>query len=220
MIAKELLSNTIPPLKVSDNSEKAMLWMYEFHLTHLPVIEGKKYLGLISEEQILDINSIEDPLSEIITKLDRPFVNQYDFILDVVKVASDFKATVVPVVDEHENYVGLITQDHLIQAIASLSSLQSPGGYIVLEMKEIDYSLAEIARIIEGDEAKILSCYTKSNKSTDVLEVILKVSVTTLDRILASFERFEYNVKASYQESDFDDYLQDRYDSFMNYMNV
>ena len=54
MIAKELLSNTIPPLKVSDNSEKAMLWMYEFHLSHLPVIKGKKYLGLISEEQILE----------------------------------------------------------------------------------------------------------------------------------------------------------------------
>ena len=220
MIAKELLSNTIPPLKTSDNSEKAMLWMYEFHLSHLPVIEGKKYLGLISEEQILDINSIESPLSESISKLDRPYVNQYDFILDVVKIASDFKATVVPVVDEQENYVGLITQENLIQAIANLSSLQDPGGVIVLEMKEIDYSLAEIARIIESEESKVLSCYTRTNQNTDVLEVILKVNVTSLERILASFERFEYNVKASYQESEFNDYLQDRLDSFMNYLNV
>ena len=81
-----------------------------------------------------------------------------------------------------------------------------------------DYSLAEISRIVESNDTKILSSHVASSYDSSQVELVLKLNNTDLTRIIASFDRFGYTIKESYHESEQDDDLQDRYDTLMNFL--
>jgi len=220
MTAKHLISESIPPLKTSDTGEKAITWMNELHIAHLPIVNNKKLLGVITEDDILDLTHPELTIEKQALSLARPFVYAHQHLYDVIKIVSDLQLTAIPVVDENEEYVGLITLERIIQQFAQLSSVQEPGGLIMLVMSTKDYSLAEIAQIVESNDASVLSAYVSSHTDSTKLEVTIKVNRLDLRQIIATFERYEYNVAASVQESDHYDYLKDRLDSLMNYLNT
>lgn len=220
MIARELISETVPPLKTTDTGNKALSWMQDFHVRHLPVVKNDQFLGLISEDDILNHNAPEQQLSEHPLSLNRRVVNESEHLYDVIKQAVSFNLTLIPVVNADDKYLGVITLESLLQYFAESGSLSEPGTILVLEMKKRDYSLAEIARIVESEQASILSSYISSKPSSNFIEITLKLNRKEINRIVASFERFEYTVKASFHESDYMDTLKERYDALMSYLNV
>jgi acetoin utilization protein AcuB len=109
MIARELINDSFPPLKISDTGLKAINWMEEFRVEHLPIVDGVTYLGLISEEDILKLHSLERPFANQTYSLIKPFVRFNQPVFEVVKIISKEKLTIVPVLDEQNHYMGLIT---------------------------------------------------------------------------------------------------------------
>ena len=220
MLARELISHAVPPLKTSDSGNKALNWMNDLHVRHLPIVNNEKLLGLITEEDVLNFDDPDASLGSHPLSLNRPFVAETEHLYEVVKVAVNLQLTVVPVVDYEENYLGVVTLQNLLQYFAESGSLTEPGTILVLEMNKRDYSLAEIARLVESENAAILSSYISSRPESSKLEVTLKLNRREIKHIVATFERFEYVVKASFQESDYMDSLKERYDSLMNYLSV
>jgi len=220
MIARELISETVPPLKATDTGNKALSWMHDFHVRHLPVVKDDQFLGLISEDDILNHNAPEEKLSKHKLSLDRPVVNESEHLYDVIKLAVGNSLTLIPVTNTDDKYLGVITLESLLQYFAESGSLTEPGTILVLEMKKRDYSLAEIARIVESEQASILSSYISSKPSSNFIEITLKLNRKEINRIVATFERYDYSVKASFLESDYMDSLKERYDSLMSYLNV
>jgi len=220
MIARELISETVPPLKTTDTGNKALSWMHDFHVRHLPLVKDDQFLGLISEEDILNHNAPDQLLSEHPLSLNRPVVHESEHLYEVIKSAVSFHLTLIPVINADDKYLGVITLESLLQYFAESGSLAEPGTILVLEMKKRDYSLAEIARIVESEQASILSSYISSKPSSNFIEITLKLNRKEINRIVATFERFEYSVKASFQESDYMDTLKERYDALMSYLNV
>ncbi|MGI8894013.1 MAG: CBS domain-containing protein [Bacteroidia bacterium] len=220
MLARELIKDVIPPLRTSDTGLKALSWMEEFRVSHLPIVNNVKFLGLISYDDILSLNSPSEPLGNHSLSLDRPFVFDHQNIYDVVKLVSKLDLTLIPVLLSDEQYLGVITLPDLVTNFAAIESVHDPGGIIVLELNKNDYVLSEIAHIIESNDAKILSTFITSNPDSSKLELTLKINKIDLSRITASFNRYNYEIKATYHESEHDTDLQDRYDSFMNYLNI
>jgi CBS domain-containing protein len=220
MLAKELIKDLIPPLKTSDTGLKALNWMEEFKVKHLPIVNKEDFLGLISEEDILSLNTPEEPLGNHALSLIRPFVTEDQHVYEVIKLITKLRLTLVPVLSNRDLFLGVITIPDLMDAIAELTAVNNPGGIIVLELNVNDYSLSEIAQIVESDDAKILSLYVSPQANSTKIEVTIKLNKVDVTRILASFNRYEYNVKASYHESEFNEDMQDRFDSFMNYLNI
>jgi CBS domain-containing protein len=220
MIARELITDEIPPLRITDTGLKALTWMDEFKVAHLPVVKKTEYIGLISDTDVLDMEHAEEPLKNQKLQLIRPFVYENVHIYDVMRLIADLKLSVVPVLDVNDKYIGLTHVHHLIKVITKTAALDSPGGIIVLEVAYIDYSLSEIAQIVEGNESKILSVYVTSVPNSTMLEVTLKVNRQDLSRILQTFHRYEYTIKASYHENMFGDDMRNRYESFMNFLNI
>ncbi|MFK7907922.1 MAG: CBS domain-containing protein [Chitinophagales bacterium] len=220
MIAKKLINNTIPPLKLSDDGVKALAWIAEFHVHHLPVVDGQQYLGIISEYNIYDANETSKSLSAYDFSENPPKVHEYDHIYEVMKIMKTHRLTVMPVLDEEEQYVGLITLDTITDYLSQAQGMQDPGGIVILEMNTNDYVLSEIARLVESHDAKILSMYVTTHPNSPAIDVTLKVNKTDLTRILPTFERFDYVVKAYYQEEDYLEDVQEKYDEFMNYLNI
>ncbi len=221
MLAKDIVSENIPPLKITDKGDKAIEWMYEFKLSHLPLVDNKKYIGLVSEDDILDFNNTHEQLKKFVKNLYKPFVNENEHIYEVLRVAVNLKTTVIPVVDKKMNYLGIITLQSLLYNFAKMSSISEPGGIIMLELNQkTDYVLSDIARIVEGNDAHILSSYFNIDPDNGKYAVTLKVDVTDIKHIVATFERYEYEVKAYFQESDMEEVIKDRYDSLMKYLKI
>jgi len=219
MIAKNLLSQDIIPLRTSDTGKEALSVMNDFYVKHLPIDNNKQLLGLISEDEILE-HDVEEAVGSYNLSMSRPYARADNHISEVLKTLSEYQLTVIPVVDDSGDYLGLISQEDLIRFFANIGSFTEPGGIVVLEMSRHDYSMAEMARIVESEDAAILSSFITSTLDSTKIDVTLKINRTDLQRILASFERFDYKVKATFQEAEYFDSLKERFDSFMSYLNV
>ncbi|PKR80215.1 CBS domain-containing protein [Brumimicrobium salinarum] len=220
MIGIELITEDILPLKHSDLGEKALLWLEELKVSHLPVLKGESFVGLVSEDDLLDQSDLSKSLTELFDHLPRPYVKGTSHIYEILNVASIEHISVVPVLDDEENYLGSIQIADLMQSIANTGSIKEKGGIIVLEMSDSDYSLAHISQVIESENAKILSSFITSNPQSKKLELTLKINRIELGGILRSLARYDYHVKASFQRNNHDEDLKDRYDELMNYLNI
>lgn len=221
MHAKELMSDIVPALKTSDTGVQALQWMEIFRISHLPIVNEREFLGLISDKDIYDLNMAGEPIGNHNLSLFSPYVFHDQHIYEVIELASRLELSVIPVLDHSNNYEGLITLYDLVEHFASLSALQHPGGIIVLEVNQNDYTLTEISQIVESNDAKILSLYISSDENTTRMDVTLKINRNDLSSIIRTFERYEYNIKASYMKDDEAERLyNDRFDSFMRYLNT
>ena len=220
MIAKDLITEDIPLLKITDTGNKAIHWMEEFKVSHLPIVKKHEYLGLICETDILDLNINDEHLEKFKLSLIRPFVLIDQHFYDVIKMFANMKITVLPVLDAKRNYVGSIPLTALLKEFALLAATRDPGGIIVLEMNEHDYSMSRIAQIIESNDGKILSCYVNSSEYSTKIEVTIKTNKEDISAILQTFTRYNITIKAYFHQTEFKDDIKDRFDLFMNYINM
>lgn len=219
MIAENLISNIIIPLRTSETGEEALEIMNEFSVRHLPIVNNQQLLGVISEDDILD-NDIEEAVGSYSLSLTSSYVNEDDHIYEVMRVLAEYFLTIIPVIDADGNYKGLITLEDMLRQFANMGSFREPGSIIVLEMSKRNYSLAEIARIVESENAKVLNSFVTSELHSSVINVTLKINRQNIQHILATFIRFEYIVKAAFNELEYYDTLRERYDGLMAYLNV
>lgn len=220
MLAEELIVGNIPPLQVTDTGETALHWMDEFKVMHMSVLSGPDFLGTISESDVLGMTDISEPLSNYKELINPAYVKQNQHIFEVVKVINDQKLSIIPVLDTQEHYKGSITIAQLMEIIAEMPVASSPGGIIVLELNQNDYSLHSIARIIEENDTKILGTFVSGHEDSTKMELTIKVNKDDIRAIIAALHRHEYQITYYGQSEDFNNDLRDRFDSFMNYLNI
>lgn len=221
MTAKDLLFEHLHALGPDDTSERALAWMDEFHVRHLPVIsEEGAVLGLVAEEQLLDMPDPDSAISALIPELTQAAIQETHHLYEVLKMMVEQNLTVLPVIDKAMKYVGAISLESLLKAFAELGAVAHPGGVLVIDMDARDYALSTIARLIEGEKAIILSSYITSQVGSTRLQLTLKLNTQDLRHIVATLQRFGFDVQASFQEDDYLDTLRERYDLLMNYLSI
>lgn len=205
----------------SEKGKKALNAMDVYRVSHIPVVNGSKYLGLVSDKIIYDLNLLEIPIETQLDKLNTSHVHHDQHIFEIAILMYKLKLSVLAVLGPEHQYMGAITLYDLARRFAKLFSLEETGGVIILEMDATNYSLSEISRIVEGNDIKILSSFMDKKPGTNVLDVILKLDKVELSSLIQSFMRYDYNVKAVYlDQSEFGDLYKDRFDLFMKFMNI
>lgn len=220
MTAHDLISETLPPLKMTDTGNRALAWMTDFQVRHLPLVDKGQFHGLLTEEDVYDFNNPEEAIGTHPLSLRKPSVRAAEHVYEVVKTAVNLQLTVIPVVDEDEQYLGVITLETLLKHFAQANSMTESGTILEVEIPKRDYSLSQIAQIVESENARVLSSYVTTHPNAKSIDVTLKLNIQNPERIIAHFNRYDYRVKAHYQESDYIDTLKERYDSLMSYLNV
>ena len=220
MIARELITNDVPPIRSSETVEKALNWLDEFKVNHLAVVDGVEYQGLISENILYDAVSSDITIAELNLTLNRPFIYEDRHIYEVMKMVSEMQLSIAPILDKSDNYLGLTTLPSLMHLIANTASISEPGSVIVLELNQNDYSLGHLAQVIEGDDTKILSTYITSANDSTLMEVTIKVNRKNIQGVLQALARYDYVVNASYSEIDYQEDMKDRFESLMKYLDM
>ncbi|WP_347838099.1 CBS domain-containing protein [uncultured Draconibacterium sp.] len=220
-MAEKLISDVIPAVTSSDNGRKALSHMDVYRVSHIPVVDDTKYLGLVSDKLIYDLNLVEVPISTALDKLNTTHAHKDQHIFELAVVMYKLKISVLPVLDVDHYYLGAITLYDLARRFANLFSLQEVGGVVVVEMNVTDYSVAQISQIVESNDVKILSFFIDRKPGANVLDVIIKLDSEELSGVVQALMRYDYNVKAIYQDrSMLNDLYQDRFDQFMKFMNI
>jgi acetoin utilization protein AcuB len=215
--ARKLLISDVPSLCATDEPMGALDLMDQFRISHLPVVENGKLLGLIAEDSLMELDNLQGDAHGL--PLIKSTVTPDTHILDVLKLASEHRLSIVPVVDAENAYLGSVRMEDLVEHLAEMQGANQRGGIIVLELWEKDYSMQQISRIIEENNAKILSTSLSPGEGGKI-EVNLKINQPDINAILSSFERFGYTIKGSYQELAYTEDLRKRYDELMRILNI
>ena len=190
-------------------------------MNQLPVIEKGVFKGFITEEIILEENDNTKSVADYQLEGIECFVTSDQHFYDVIKVATDHELQMVAVLDASGHFEGVIGLEDTINAFAESTAVQEPGAILVMLMNQRDYSLAEISRLIEAENAKILSAAINSDpKDLSLLRVTLKLNQTEVSHITAALERFGYRIIGRFQEEEVKSNDQERYDLLMRYLNI
>ncbi len=219
MIARELISDTIPPLLLTDTIQKVLERMAEFRVSSLPLVDGDAFVGLISDDDLYEFPDYSKSLNQIDVVLRPLYTSVGQHLYEVLRLFNENRLSVLPVLDEENRYVGLISQSSVVESLASVTAMKEPGAIIVLEMTSSNNSLSHIAQIVESSNAHILSSYITSFPDSTRTEVTIKVNRIDIAAMLSTFLRYNYNVIEVYNEAREGTASSDRYDSLMNYLS-
>jgi predicted transcriptional regulator len=221
MIAKNLMSVFIPALKKADKISKGIKLMEENKVFHLPVNEGSNYIGLISENDLLSAADESGQIEPFCKALPRPFISDYEHFYSALKIMTDQRLSTLPVLDEKQHYTGLITSPMLLSELAQNMSVCNPGGIIILEVNQNDYSMSEIARIVEANDAKILSAGVRTLPDSTKMEVTLKLNKMNLEPVMQTFIRYDYDISFYFGDNEKNEtMLRERYEMLMRYLET
>lgn len=221
MIAEQLISDILPSLSLDDIGQKALNWMETFKVSHLPIVDGDEYIALISDQDIYDNDLINVPIKSKKMSLISPYVVTTQHFFDIATIVSRFKITVVPILDSNRKYQGMVSLNRLAFKICDFCSGQGVCSTLVLEVGHFDYSLSQISQIVEGNGAKILNLYVVSVPDSQELDITLRINISDLSAIIQTFVRYDYNIKAFYNDNSIlNNLYDDRFEEFMKYLNI
>lgn len=220
MLTAALINNNIPRLQLSDTVIKAKQLIADFNLTHLPVISENKFLGLISEEDLLDIEEEKATIEMIQEYFLRVAVADDAHFLNAVSFANQHETNVIPVLNKSGDFVGTITAGDLLKTMGEFAGANEMGGLIVLEMERSQFAISEISRIVESNDCTILHLNTIINPQTGLLTVTLHINKKEISTLVSTFERFEYNILYNFGTLQFEDETESNYKNLMHYLNI
>lgn len=220
MLTGQLQTTSLPTLHRPDKVYQALQLMNDFHVTHLPIADGEKFVGMISEEDLMQCDNDSLPLQSLEQSFSGFSVKDSDHFLKALQLAAENGLSVVPVVNAENELTGTVGYNDLLKHAADFMSLQEPGALIVLEIPTNQYSFTEISKLVETNDAQITQLNTWNDPEKGVMQVTIRVNKPEVSDILATFQRYEYNVKYFFGEEQYTNELRSNYDHLMHYLGI
>nr|WP_277349354.1 hypothetical protein [Pseudoflavitalea sp. G-6-1-2] len=135
-------------------------------------------------------------------------------------MANEHNLSLVPITEKDNEFIGVITVPDLLKQLGKTTGANEPGGIIVLEMEQRNFSFSEISKLVETNDAQITQLNTQWDNSAAAFFVTMKISKFEISDIVATFQRYEYQVKYYFGEEQYENELRSNYDHLMNYLNI
>jgi CBS domain-containing protein len=221
VLNKEIISASIPSLNFDDKVFHALNLMSDLHIAHLAVVEDDKLMGLVSESDLLNVtDDANTSLSQLENLFSKITVHAQTHFIEAVQKVNEFNLTIIPVTDKENEYIGSISATDLLQQMGKFAGANEPGGIIVLEMEQINFSFSELSKIVETNDAKITQLNTYNDLQSGGFYVTIKINKFEIADIIATFQRYDYYIKYSFGEELYENNLRSNYEHLMNYLNI
>ncbi|MCE7043074.1 CBS domain-containing protein [Dyadobacter sp. CY312] len=221
MLAATLINPMIPVLKLTDQVSTALDWMDEFRTSQLIVTDAGIYKGIVSQDILFDIPDSSDSLARVIIQHEDIFASEDQHPYELLRLVNQFGLLIIPVVHDGKILSGSILVNDLVEQFVNELGVQEKGAVLVLKIAERDYSLAEISRLIESNGTKVLSSYYSSSEAAHPLQesrLTLKLNRTHITPIIATLERFGYDIVEAHANDPIESVDQERLDMLLRYL--
>jgi predicted transcriptional regulator len=219
MFCGQLIAPEIPVQRPTDAVGTVLRQMEESRVQQLPVSDGEKYLGLVSEDDLLDERE-ETVLSTLQDRFNTSHAKVSDYFLVAARLMHVMDLDLVPVLNEKGELEGVITQRAILHELARKTGSEEYGSMVVLEMQPKDYSVGEMSRLVESNDAIITQLNTWADPATHLMNVIVRINKSEISDIVATFQRHDFHVRYYQGEELFRNELQTNLDHLMNYLNI
>ncbi len=219
MLASEVIQSSLPVLHYTDTVEDAIDLLQQNYLEHLAVLDNDNYEGLLSMDELLSAENT-DVLSSLADKLIHISIPYNQHFLSALKLMNEASVTALPVLSQNREYLGVVTHATLIQNLGVFLSTDVPGGVFVIETEKHQFSIGELCRLVETNDAFVTLINTYIEHVSGHLIVTFKINKTEVSDILATLQRYEYNVRYYFGEELFENSLKENFDNLMAYLNV
>lgn len=220
MFNLNIISASIPHLNPDDPVYRALQYMNDFHVAHLPVVDGEDLLGLVHEDLLFDTPDDDAPMRSLIGGFQQIQIGAGQHIFDTLQLMTDQQLSTIPVVGEDGKFAGTISQSDLMRELAMVTGASEKGAMIGLEMDKQQFSFSEIARLVETNDAYITQLNSFQHPNNGTFLVILRLNKFEISDVMATLQRFEYKVRFHFGAEKFEDELKSNYDHLMNYLQI
>jgi acetoin utilization protein AcuB len=219
MLTPQLIASHYPTVKFEDKVGLVLQLMDDYDVLHMPVTKDEKYVGLVSKDDLLDADT-EVALATIECHFIKASVKEADHFLTAVKLCVDHHLTLIPIITADNEVSAVLNNMDLLKAMARFTGTEEPGGLIVLEMEKRNFSFSDLGRLVETNDAYITQLNTFVEADTNLILVTIKVNKFEISDIVATFQRYEYNIRYYFGEELYANELKENYDSLMHYLNI
>jgi CBS domain-containing protein len=220
LLNKEIISAAIPSLHLNDPVSQALDLMADFHVTHLPVVVEDKLAGLVSEDDLLNVEDDSKLLIQLQPSFSRIAAHADAYFYEAVQMVTENGLTLIPVVSREEEYTGSIIATDLLKYLGKVAGVNDLGGIIVLEMEKVSFAFTEISKLVETNDAQIIQLNTYTDTASGNFYITLRINKAEISDIVSTFQRYEYQVKYYFGEELYENELRNNYDHLMNYLNI
>lgn len=194
--------------------------MADFHVTHLPVVVEDKLAGLVSEDDLLNVENDDMLLAALQPHFSQIAAHADAYFYEAVQLVNENGLTLIPVIARESEYSGAIIATDLLRCLGKVAGVNDLGGIIVLEMDKVSFAFAEISKLVETNDAQIIQLNTYTDASSGNFYITLRINKAEISDIVSTFQRYEYQVKYYFGEELYENELRNNYDHLMNYLNI
>ena len=219
MLVSEIIQSSFPVLHYTNSVADAIELLQQNNTEHLAVVNNDHYEGLLSMDELLSAEDA-DNISMLTDKFIHISIADNQHFLSALKIITESGITALPVLSNNGEYLGIITEKILVQSLSSFLSADVPGGIFVLEMQKQKFSIGEISRLVETNDAFVTQINTYTEQLSGLLIVTFKINKTEISDILATLQRYDYTIRHYFGEEFYENGLKENFENLMAYLNV
>jgi CBS domain-containing protein len=190
----------------------------EMNYSHFPVTDQENYVGNLNAEDALSFDASKS-VADYQYVLESFFANTTMSWFEVLEIATKNQANVVPVLNEQNTYVGYYELDDILLFFQDTPLIKDPGPILVVQKGIQDYSLGQIAQIVESNNGKLLGAFVSATVDSKI-EITLKLALGPLNEIIQTFRRYNYEIVSHHQDDQYMTNLKERSDYLDKYLNL
>lgn len=219
MLVSEIVNTSLPSLNINDRVSFALDLMDDYDVLELPVVSEKKYLGIISKDELTDAETPEMKIASL-GHLQGFAIRIDEHFLTALQLISQNELSLLPVINHQQELEGVILLKELARTITQFTGAAERGAVIVLEIEKRNFSFGELSRLIETNDAYITQLNTYTEPATGLMIVTIKINKVEVSSIIATLQRYEYTVRYYFGREDYANELKENYDHLMSYLNM
>jgi CBS domain containing-hemolysin-like protein len=214
----DYINKDYKPLDIHESVAVAQDFFVDVSFSHFPVMEDGVFIGNLSSEDIENFD-FDKKINDYKYTLEGFFVKENDIWLDVLGSFAQNQTSIIPVLGNDNNYLGYYEITDVIQFFNETPFLKELGSLIVVEKSTNDFSFSQIAQIVEGNNGKILG-FLISDSTDNKVQITLKIASGSINEIVQTFRRYNYDIVSEHQEDNFLNNLKERSDYLDKYLNI
>lgn len=212
------ITNDFRAIDSQETIASAQDFFADMIFSHFPVLESGIFIGSIAADDV-ETFDIDKKIIDYKYTLERFFARKSMFWLDVLEVFAKNHTNVVPILDENNIYIGYYEMEDIMKFFQETPFLKEPGGIIIVQKGLLDYSMSEVAQIVESNNGKVLGSFV-SEANLENVQITIKIGLGPINEIIQTFRRYNYDIISEHQEDTYINSLKERSDYLDKYLNI
>lgn len=215
---KEYITNDYKAIDCQEKIADVQDFFAEVPFSHFPILNDGVFIGNISADDVDTFDS-DKTINDYRFTLEAFFARENMIWLDVLEVFAKNHTNIVPVLNEENTYSGYYELEDIVKFFHETPFLKEPGGIIVVQKNIIDYSMSQIAQIVESNNGKLLGMFV-SEANSENIQITIKITLGAMNDIIQTFRRYNYEIVSEHHEDNYLNNLKERSEYLDKYLNI